>query len=357
MAETPLKMIGEHASIIRIQEIIKRVAVADARVLVTGESGTGKELVARAIHNLSPQAEGPFVPVNCAAIPETLLESELFGHARGAFTGAHNNRPGLFQLAHQGTILLDEVGEMPLSLQAKLLRVLQDGEVRPLGAKHPVPVKVRVIAATNKELEHQVEKGSFREDLFFLLQVIPIHLPPLRARRSDIPILVRYFLDKANKKLGLSVKITQEAVVVLWEYDWPGNIRELENVVERLVILADGSCADVQDLPSNIRSCVSDKKGQQILPVGDDPVDMRDMREATDRLQQQLMEQALRVTNGNKSKAAKMLGLKRTTLVAKLRKNGTKKAKILVKDTRALEESLSTYQAATEPGKKQKLNS
>jgi transcriptional regulator with PAS, ATPase and Fis domain len=309
-------MIGEHPSIKKIQEIVRRVAPTDATVLITGESGTGKELVARAIHAASPRAARPFVPVNCAAIPENLLESELFGHVRGAFTGAHASRLGMFQVANHGTIFLDEVGELPLALQAKLLRVLQDGEVRPVGTDHPIGVQVRVIAATNKELPHQVEKGSFREDLFFRLQVIPIHLPALRARRSDIPILVEHFLDKANTKHALNVAISREAMIYLWEYDWPGNIRELENLVERLVILSDNGVTEWQDLPPNIRCFVADKKNPRPI-ISSDQVDLR---EATDQLQLRLMDEALRLTNGNKSAAAKILGLKRTTLVAKLRK-------------------------------------
>jgi transcriptional regulator with GAF, ATPase, and Fis domain len=309
-------MIGEHPSIRKIQDVVHRVAVTDATILITGESGTGKELAARAIHNLSLRADRPFVPVNCAAIPENLLESELFGHARGAFTGAHAARAGMFQLANQGTILLDEVGELPLPLQAKLLRVLQDGEVRAVGSDQALAVQVRVIAATNKDLAHQVEKGSFREDLFFRLQVIPIHLPPLRARRSDIPLLINHFLEKANRKHGLAVKLTREAMIYLWEYDWPGNVRELENLVERLVILSDHESVDLKDLPLNIRSFVSDKKSPQPT-LGSGQIDLR---EATEQLQYRLMEEALRLCNGNKSAAARMLGLKRTTLVAKLRR-------------------------------------
>ena len=309
-------MVGEHPSIKKIYEIIQRVAVADVTVLITGESGTGKELVARAIHSVSLRANRPFVPVNCAAIPESLLESELFGHARGAFTGAHSSRAGLFQLAHHGTILLDEVGELPLPLQAKLLRVLQDGKVKPIGADHPVEVQVRVIASTNKDLANQVEKGSFREDLFFRLQVIPLHLPPLRARRSDIPLLVKHFLDRSTRKHGVSVRITREAMIYLWEYDWPGNIRELENLIERLVLLSDHSVIEIKDLPPNIRSYVSDKKcPQPTLGAGH-----IDLRNATEQLQHRLMDEALRLANGNKSAAARMLGLKRTTLVAKLRR-------------------------------------
>jgi transcriptional regulator with GAF, ATPase, and Fis domain len=319
MLSSSLGMIGEHPSIKKIYEIIQRVAATDVTVLITGESGTGKELVARAIHNFSLRVDRPFVPVNCAAIPENLLESELFGHTRGAFTGAHSSRPGLLQLANQGTILLDEVGELPLALQAKLLRVLQDGKVRPIGSDHAVEVQVRVIAATNKDLAHQVEKGSFREDLFFRLQVIPLHLPPLRARRSDIPLLANHFLEKSTRKHSVSVSITREAMIYLWEYDWPGNIRELENLIERLVLLSDNGVTDLKDLPSNIRSYVSDKKCPQPT-LGSGQIDLRD---ATEQLQYRLMEEALRLTNGNKSAAARMLGLKRTTLVAKLRRKPT----------------------------------
>jgi transcriptional regulator with GAF, ATPase, and Fis domain len=340
-------MIGEHPSIKKIQGIIQRVSSTDATVLITGESGTGKELAARAIHNLSARAARPFVPVNCAAIPENLLESELFGHVRGAFTGAHSSRLGMFQLANQGTILLDEVGELPLALQAKLLRVLQDGEVRPVGTDHPVAVQVRVIAATNKDLAHQVEKGSFREDLFFRLQVIPIHLPPLRARRSDIPLLVKHFLDKTNRKHGVGVQISREAMIYLWEYDWPGNIRELENLIERLVILSESGIIDWMDLPANIRSFVSDKKNPQPT-IGNEQINLR---QATDQLQYRLMEEALRVSNGNKSAAAKMLGLKRTTLVAKLRKRHRLAKAGAVETRRNAENSLEAFHAASDPAK------
>ncbi len=319
MLSSSSAMLGEHPSIKKIYEIIQRVAAADVTVLITGESGTGKELVARAIHNASLRADRPFVPVNCAAIPETLLESELFGHARGAFTGAHSSRAGLFQLANYGTILLDEVGELPLALQAKLLRVLQDGKVRPIGADHSVEVQVRVVASTNKDLTHQVEKGSFREDLFFRLQVIPLHLPPLRGRRSDIPLLVNHFLDKSIRKHGVAVRIARDAMIYLWEYDWPGNIRELENLIERLVLLSDNGVIDLKDLPPNVRSYVSDKKCPQPT-LGSGQIDLRN---ATEQLQYRLMEEALRLANGNKSEAARMLGLKRTTLIAKLRRKST----------------------------------
>jgi two-component system, NtrC family, response regulator AtoC len=342
MLSSSSAMLGEHPSIKKIYEIIQRVAATDVTVLITGESGTGKELVARAIHNLSLRAERPFVPVNCAAIPENLLESELFGHARGAFTGAHSSRAGLFQLANHGTILLDEVGELPLPLQAKLLRVLQDGKVRPIGTDHHIEVQVRVIASTNKDLAHQVEKGSFREDLFFRLQVIPLHLPPLRARRSDIPLLVNHFLDKSTRKHGVSVSITREAMIYLWEYDWPGNIRELENLIERLVLLSDNGITDLKDLPPNVLSYVSDKKCPHPT-LGNGQIDLRD---ATEQLQYRLMEEALRLTNGNKSAAARMLGLKRTTLVAKLRRKPRPNGGTFTLASEP-EEPLSTFLAAS----------
>ena len=207
-------LIGEHLLMKKIDAIVRQVAATDATVLIIGESGTGKELIARALHVGSPRQDHPFVPVNCAAIPDELLESELFGHIRGAFTGAHSARAGMFQLADGGTIFLDEVGDMPLVLQAKLLRVLQDKHVRPVGADRAFPVEVRVIAATNKNLEKAVEKGAFREDLFYRLQVIPIHLPPLRARRSDIPLLLQHFLEKANRKYKRDARLTPEAMVM-----------------------------------------------------------------------------------------------------------------------------------------------
>jgi two-component system response regulator AtoC len=305
----------------RIHALVQRIAVTDATVLITGESGTGKEVVARVIHNLSPRADRPFVPINCAAIPHDLLESELFGHARGAFTGAHTARAGMFQLADGGTIFLDEIGEIPLSLQPKLLRVLQNGEVRPVGADRSVAVNVRVIAATNKDLAHELEAGTFREDLFYRLQVIPVHLPPLRSRRSDIPLLLSHFLEKSNNKYGMTAKISSEASVYLWEYDWPGNVRELENVVERLVVLCENGQIGLPDLPPNVCSFVSEKKIPQPTLINKE----LDLRSALRQFEQRLIDEALRLADGNKALAARMLKLKRTTLVAKLRSLSTRK--------------------------------
>ena len=300
----------------KIHGMITRVAGSDATVLITGESGTGKELVARAVHNLSPRADHPFVPVNCAALPDDLLESELFGHVRGAFTGALAAREGMFQLANGGTILLDEVGEMTFPLQAKLLRILQNQEVRAVGSDRSISVDVRVIAATNKDLMSEVKNGTFREDLFYRLQVIPIHLPPLRARRSDIPLLVNHFLNRHNQKYGSAVQISPEAMVYLWEYDWPGNVREVENLIERLVILTENDQIGPSDLPPYLRSFISEKK----LPHPTLNNGEVDLRQALEQFEDRLIDEALRRTNGNKSKAAELLGLKRTTLVAKIRR-------------------------------------
>ncbi|HWP24577.1 MAG TPA: sigma-54 dependent transcriptional regulator [Candidatus Binatia bacterium] len=320
-----MHFVGEHPLIQKIQSLVRRVAPTDATVLITGESGTGKEVVARIIHNLSARAERPFLPINCAAIPGDLMESELFGHARGAFTGAHHSRAGMFQLAEGGTLFLDEIGEVPLSLQPKLLRALQNGEVRPVGADRPQSVNVRVIAATNKDLVKEMEAGTFREDLFYRLQVIPIHLPPLRSRRSDVPLLIHHFLEKANRKYHASAKISSEAMVYLWEYDWPGNVRELENVIERLVVLCDKGEIGLTDLPTNISSFVSEKKIPQPTLINRE----LDFRTALKQFEQRLIDEALRLADGNKAMAARMLKLKRTTLVAKLRGRNHRKEKTL----------------------------
>ncbi|MCS6924308.1 MAG: sigma-54 dependent transcriptional regulator [Candidatus Binatia bacterium] len=310
-------LVGEHPLIAKIKAVVQRVANTDATVLITGESGTGKELVARELHALGPRGREAFVAVNCAALPGELLESELFGHMRGAFTGALASRKGMFQLAHGGTIFLDEIGEMPLSLQAKLLRVLQERMIWPVGAEHPVPVDVRIIAATNKDLRTQIQTRAFREDLFYRLQVIPIHLPPLRARRSDIPLLVNHFLDKANQRYHRQVQITTETMVWLWEYDWPGNVREVENLVEQLVILASGNQVTPEDLPPHIVSAVSTRHLAPPMLADEDDLDIT---RAVEALERRYIEKALSRANGNKSMAAQLLKLNRTTFLAKLRR-------------------------------------
>jgi len=310
-------LIGDHPLMHRIRGLIKRVAVTDATCLVLGESGTGKELAAREIHAHSRRAERPFIPVNCGAIPADLLESEMFGHEKGSFTGAVGTRAGMFQLASGGTIFLDEISEMSPVLQVKLLRVLQDHEIRPVGADRSSIVDVRVIAATNKDLSSQVDRGLFREDLYYRLEVIPVNLPPLRERRSDIPLLVRHFLAGHNgKRQDSDVTITEEAMVHLWEYDWPGNVRELENLLERLVILSEDGLIRVENLPPSIRSFISEKK----IPKPVMSEDGLDLTGAVEEFENRLIDEALRRTKGNKQAAARLLGLKRTTLVAKLRR-------------------------------------
>ena len=316
-ASPAYQFVGQHPLIEKVQGLVRKVAATDATALILGESGTGKELVARSIHVHSRRADRPFIPVNCGAIPADLLESEMFGHEKGSFTGAVGARAGMFQLANGGTIFLDEISEMSPTLQVKLLRVLQDREVRPVGADRSFRVDVRVIAATNKDLGLEVERGTFREDLYYRLEVIPIHLPPLRERRSDIPLLVHHFMERHNQKRpALKVTITEEAMVHLWEYDWPGNVRELENLLERLVILSEDGIVRVESLPPNVRSFISEKKIPR--PVMTD--DGLDLNNAVEEFESRLIEEALRRTKGNKQAAARLLGLKRTTLVAKLRR-------------------------------------
>ncbi len=308
---------GNHPVMEKILNICQRVAVTDSTVLIMGESGTGKELIARYIHAHSRRTNQPFIAVNCGAIPPDLLESEMFGHERGAFTGAVGARMGMFQLANGGTIFLDEIGEMTAPLQVKLLRVLQEREIRPVGSDRSVKVDVRVIAASNRDLQNEVEKGRFREDLFYRLQVIPVLLPPLRERRSDIPVLVQHFLDKYNAKHeARRCQVADDAMVHLWEYDWPGNVRELENLIERMVVLSEDGVIRVDNLPPNIRSFISEKK----IPRPTLTEEGIDLNRAVEEFEYRLIDEALRRTKGNKQAAARLLGLKRTTLVAKLRR-------------------------------------
>src|SRR5262249_5811363 len=310
-------LIGEHALMQEVADMIRKVAQTDATVLILGESGTGKELVARALHARSERADEAFVPVNCGAIPTELLESEMFGHERGAFTGAASPRSGLFQLAHRGTIFLDEVSEMSPALQVKLLRVIQDRAVRPVGGDRLVTVDVRVVAASNRDLVAEVAAGRFREDLFYRLNVIPITMPALRERRSDVPLLVRHFLAVHNRRRrGRPVSISDEAMLHLREYDWPGNVRELENLVERLAILTEEPVIGPSHLPPAIRALTAPRGPIRLAEDG------LDLQAAMAEFQHGLIAEALRRTKGNKQAAARLLGLKRTTLVAKLRRCG-----------------------------------
>ncbi len=317
---TQLGLVGDHPTIVKLRALVERVAATDATVLITGESGSGKEVVAHAIHANSARARRNFVPVNCAAIPHELLESEMFGHERGAFTGAAAPRQGLFASADGGTIFLDEIGEMPLQLQAKLLRVLEDGIVRAVGADRSFKVDARVIAASNNDLVAAVKRNAFREDLFYRLQVVPIMIPPLRERRSDIPILIAHFLDRMRLRMpGRDWTVTREAMVNLWSYDWPGNVRELVNMVERLVIMCEDSVIDMPLLPSNLVN--GGRLAETRIPatIGEHGINLNAL---VRELEGRMINEALKQTSGNKQAAAKLLGLKRTTFAAKLRRCG-----------------------------------
>src|SRR5262249_48633331 len=302
-----------------IFNLVLKLAGSDANVLIMGESGTGKEMVANAIHHLGARAAQPFVPVNCAAIPEELLESELFGHLRGAFTGAINARQGRFQLAHNGTLFLDEVGDMSQKLQVKLLRVLQDRIFEPVGSDKAVRVDVRVVAATNRDLHQAVADGAFREDLFYRLNVLPVYLPPLRERREDIVLLAAHFLHLHSHKKAKTIRtIEDEALAAMKGYDWPGNVRELENLMERLVVLNEDGVIRAKDLPAYLaekRASKSDFGARMALPL--DGVDLDAFLKL---IEADLMHQALVRTGGNKSRAAELLRLNRTTLVERLRR-------------------------------------
>jgi transcriptional regulator with PAS, ATPase and Fis domain len=297
--------------------MIRKVADTDSTILITGESGTGKELVARALHYLSPRAERMLVPINCSAIPAELLESELFGHVKGAFTGAHMARTGRFEMAHNGTLFLDEIGEMSPHLQSKLLRVLQEMTFTPVGGSKPVQVDVRVIAATNKDLDEAMRKGEFREDLFYRLNVIPIRIPPLRERPDDIPLLVEHFIRKFNRDKGRSVEgIRDDTMAILREMPWTGNIRELENVVERAVVLKGSGLIEPSDLPDRPRR--DNGNASPAAPtMGEEGLDIK---QAVDEFENGLIRQALSLARGNKNKAAALLGLKRTTFVEMLKR-------------------------------------
>lgn len=326
-------IIGESPALQEVFQVLGKVAPTDSTVLVTGESGTGKELLVRALHRNSKRREQPFVPINCGAIPKELLESELFGHEKGAFTHAVRSRPGRFELADGGTIFLDEIGEMDFSLQVKILRVLQEKEIERVGGTSAKKVDVRVVAATNRDLEQEVAAGRFREDLFYRLNVIPMQLPALRERGTDTLILAQHFLkafctDKDRKELHLSEK----AQAMLLAYSWPGNVRELENFMERLSILCDGQLVQPEDLPGKIRREVGDEpEVRPVVPVAA-PVGfawprLKHMKEKglvlkdfLESIEDRLILEALEEVGGVKNQAAELLGIKRTTLIEKMKK-------------------------------------
>jgi DNA-binding NtrC family response regulator len=321
-------IIGKSAAMERLFQLLEPVAPTNSTILITGETGTGKEVVARAIHHASPRRPQRFVALNCSAIPENLLEAELFGHVRGAFTGAVGSRPGRVEQAHKGTLFLDEVGTMTSALQMKLLRVLQEREFERIGDTHTVKVDVRVIAATNSDLRQMVADGEFREDLFYRLNVIPVHLPPLRERKEDIPLLVQHFLDKtaagraASEERGAPdrpspVTVSQEAMRRLMAYHWPGNVRQLENAIERAMAFSAGrSQIDVGELPAEIQ-----QSQEAALPA---PVTLPEAGLDLDAfmadIERELIQRSLERTGGNKGQAARLLNLKRTTLVEKLKR-------------------------------------
>jgi DNA-binding NtrC family response regulator len=303
-------LVGQSEKMQKVFDVVARVSDLSANVLILGESGTGKEMIARAIHVHGPRAQGPFIPLNCAAIPETLLESELFGYVRGAFTDARRDRPGLFQEAEGGVLFLDEISEISPALQAKLLRVIEDKEVRPLGSNKAVKVDVRLLSATNRDLEQLVQEGVFRQDLYYRLNVIRLELPPLRDRPEDIPLLADHFLNKFAKTSKRAVSgIRKDALAALMRYSWPGNVRELEHAIERAVLLGNQPMIGPEDLPG---SCVSvDSPSGPLTAALARAYTLRD-------LEREYIQRVLEDTNGNKTEAAKILGVDRTTLYRKL---------------------------------------
>lgn len=305
-------IVGRSQPMQEIFSYIEKISAFPVTVLILGESGTGKELIARAIHKKSPRWEKPFMAINCGAIPPSLIESELFGHVKGAFTDAFQDKKGLFQSAHQGTLFLDEVGELPREVQVKLLRVLQDQEVRPVGGTKSHKVDVRILAATSRNLEKDVKEGRFREDLFYRLNVVTIEVPPLRKRIEDIPLLVEHLLGKCRMRLGVQIEgVTPRAMAALTRYPWPGNVRELENVIERAVVLCEGRRLDVVDLPERIRirAFAHEEPSEE---------DLR-LRPRLRSLERELILKALGRTKGNRTQAARLLGITHRALMYKLR--------------------------------------
>jgi transcriptional regulator with PAS, ATPase and Fis domain len=323
-------LVGDSPAIQNVFKTIEKVSQTDSTVLITGESGVGKELIARAIHESSPRANKPMVVVNCGAIPSELLEAELFGHVKGAFTGASQNRLGRFEVAHGGTLFLDEVGELPLHLQVKLLRVIQTRQFEAIGSSKTIEVDVRIIAATNRDLEQAIQSKEFREDLYYRLNVIPVKVPSLRERKTDIPMLVTHFVQQFNSLTGHTVEQPSGQILdALMAYDWPGNVRELENLMERLVILKGQGTVDLGDLPHRIfqkyaegRPAGAGALSEWEFPRMVLPNTGVDLKAIVSAFENHLVDQALARTNGNKNRASELLKMNRTTLVEKLRKRG-----------------------------------
>jgi DNA-binding NtrC family response regulator len=304
-------LIGVSQKMQRVYRMIEKVSQHNYPVLILGESGTGKELVAKSIHYMGARRNKPFVPVDCSALVPTLIESELFGYVKGAFTGAAHPKVGLMEAAGDGTLFLDEIGDLPIDLQAKMLRALQEREIRPVGSTDRIPISIRVIAATHRDLEAAVRQGSFRQDLFFRLNVVQIKMPPLRERKSDVPLLVSAFLEKFSDESGRARTISEDAMARLMAYDWPGNVRELENAIERAIALGSGPILQVGDLPTNLHYMTGERLPQndEILPL--------------DELERRAILRALRESGGDKLAAARLLGIGKTTLYRKLKQYAT----------------------------------
>ena len=313
---SPKGMVGRSERMRQVYTVVDKVASYKSTVLLLGESGTGKELIARALHTRSGRHDSPFVAINCGAIPEALLESELFGHTRGAFTDANREKLGLIREANGGTLFLDEIGELPQNLQVKLLRFLQENEVRPIGENKPITVDVRVIAATARKLSQMVAEGVFREDLYYRLNVMPIEIPPLRERREDIPLLVHHFIERHGPEVNRTdVSVSSQALHALMGYGWPGNVRELENVIERTLVLLEGERIEIGDLPTDIGT--SPKRTELELPD-----DTLSIKKTTRMLERTLIAKSLEATGGNRTQAAKLLEISHRALLYKIKEYG-----------------------------------
>lgn len=312
-------MIGNSIVLRNVLDMVRKVAKVRATVLITGETGTGKELVAQAIHNQGPWSSSPFVAVNCGALSDTLNDSQMFGHRRGSFTGAERDHDGYFRAADGGTLFLDEVSETPLALQVKLLRVIQEQKVTPLGSSHPVKVDVRIIAATNKDLAAEVKAGRFREDLYYRLSIVPIEVPPLRERAGDIPLLISHFLAQHAHKNNTRIQLEKDAFARLCTYPWPGNVRELENTLERLVVMSDDGTILAEDLPAAAKCHPSNGDLRDGVNL---PYEGIDLDRFLSSIENNLMLQALERAGGSKTLAGQLLGLQRTTLLMRLKQKG-----------------------------------
>ncbi len=314
-----MNIIGHSDRMQRIFRMVEKVADSDSTIIIQGETGTGKGLIAKAIHDHSYRKDKPFVQINCGAIPENLLESELFGHVKGAFTGAITAKPGKFEVANGGTIFLDEIGDMSQDLQVKLLKVLEENEFERVGGCQTIKTDIRIIAATHRDLETAVENGTFREDLYYRLYVIPLTLPPLRERKSDIPLLINFFLEQLNQKKRMQVTgISEKAMELMVAHSWPGNVRELRNMMERMVVLTQEGEIYPRDLPQKLRTVAEEVSGIPEMEVSDDGICLMT---AVSDFEKSLITQSMKMANGVKKNAAKLLNIKRTTLIEKIKRH------------------------------------